>query len=111
HSDYVLPSGTDIAGTVEDPVAWLVGLFGVGRLTPKIIHLVYQLAGPAYAYAQQSSGTSSWPSPWNGRQVVNGITYSIHALEQMMPVGFGGRGVPPSVVQNAINFGVQSAGT
>jgi hypothetical protein len=110
-SDYVLPSGKDIAGTVEDPLVWLVGIFGAGRLTPKVIHLVYQLAGPAYVYGSQNSGVSLWPSPWDGRQIINGITYTYHALESMMPPGFGGRGVPPSVVQNALNFGVQSPGS
>lgn len=28
----------------------------------------------------------------------------------MSPVGLGGRGVPPSVVENALNFGLQSPG-
>ena len=110
-SDYVIPSIKDISGSVQDPVVWLIGLFGVGKLTPQIVRLAYQLAGPAYIYTTNSNGISLWPSPWNGRQIVNGINYSVHALEQMMPVGLGGRGIPPSVIENALNVGVQSAGS
>ncbi len=39
------------------------------------------------------------------RVTINGITYTKHALERMKPSGFGGRGVPPSAVENAIRFG------
>ena len=28
----------------------------------------------------------------------------------MAPVGLGGRGIPPSVVENALDFGTQTAG-
>jgi hypothetical protein len=66
-------------------------------------------AGGAEATNSQA-GTSLWPAPWNGRVVLGGITYSIHALERMMPVGFGERGVPSSVVQNAIAFGERTTG-
>lgn len=59
----------------------------------------------------------NWPSPSNGRSVVNGIEYTTHALERMAPRGLiqsgtevVSRGVPPSVVENAINFGTKKIG-
>lgn len=58
-----------------------------------------------------------WPSPSNGRCVINGIEYTTHALERMAPRGLIqsgteiiSRGVPPSVVENAINFGTKTIG-
>jgi RHS repeat-associated protein len=53
-------------------------------------------------------GTTPWPDPWSGPQTVNGINYSQHALDRMAPVGLGGRGIPPSVVENALNFGTSA---
>jgi RHS repeat-associated protein len=52
-----------------------------------------------------TAGSTPWPSPWNGPQIINGITYSYHALVRMMPKGFGGRGIPPSVIENALQYG------
>ena len=51
--------------------------------------------------------STPWPSAGSGSQIINGIEYSVHALERMSPVGLGGRGMPPSVVENAINYGTQ----
>lgn len=63
------------------------------------------------------SGQLKWPSPAKGRSVVNGIEYTTHALERMAPRGLIqsgteiiSRGVPPSVVENAINFGTKTLG-
>ena len=66
----------------------------------------------------RAAQNTRWPAPWEGRQVINGITYTTHALERMMPKGFlfdqighfASRGIPPSVVQNAIQFGVRLPG-
>jgi hypothetical protein len=56
-------------------------------------------------------GVRLWPSPGPGNVTINGITYRPHAQARMMPVGFvGGRGVPPSVVENAIKHGAKSPG-
>jgi len=57
-----------------------------------------------------TTGISAWPASWYGRQIIHGIEYTVHALEHMMPVGFGGRGVPPSAVENAIRFGTTFPG-
>ena len=86
---------------------------------------------PAFSGIKSSTGTfpvatkiadnaTKWPHPDNGRSVIEGIEYSQHALGRMMPNGMQwvdgagkvieGRGVPPSVVQNAIQFGTQSPG-
>lgn len=63
------------------------------------------------------TGNSSWPSPGNGRAVVNGIEYTEHALTRMAPKGLCqegnliySRGIPPSVVKNAITNGAKSPG-
>jgi hypothetical protein len=61
---------------------------------------------------------SIWQNGNNGGQMINGIYYFDHALDRMAPKGLwlaekgkeGSRGVPPSVVKNAIKYGVQSAG-
>lgn len=71
-----------------------------------------------------ASKTSLWPGPGTGRIVQNGIEYSEHALVRMMPKGlvfkenefmgtigeFASRGIPPSVVENAIQYGEQTIG-
>lgn len=60
---------------------------------------------------------SCWPSAIEGRQIINGIEYSNHALERMSPYGLiqkgteiVSRGVPPSIVENAIKFGEKFPG-
>ena len=57
----------------------------------------------------------NWPSPENGSTILNGVEYSEHALARMAPKGnkfvqksgdvIEGRGIPPSVVENAIKNG------
>lgn len=67
---------------------------------------------------QATQSTSKlWPSAAQGRQLINGIEYSTHALERMSPRGLiqrgtdiVSRGVPPSVVENAIKFGIKIKG-
>jgi RHS repeat-associated protein len=58
-----------------------------------------------------------WPAASNGRVTINGIEYTIHALERMQPVGtimngkkVFSRGVPPSVVEHAIKYGEVAGG-
>jgi RHS repeat-associated protein len=53
-----------------------------------------------------------WPAPGKlgSRLVFNGLEYTDHALRRMAPRGLGGRGVPPSVVENAIEYGKQMLG-
>jgi hypothetical protein len=65
----------------------------------------------AEAYAAKTS-TSLWPAASGGRTVINGIEYTTHTLERMQPVGTimkgatsYSRGIPPSVVENAVKFG------
>ena len=59
----------------------------------------------------------SWPSASSGKQIINGVEYTTHALERMSPRGLiqkgteiVSRGVPPSAVENAIKFGIKSPG-
>lgn len=61
--------------------------------------------------------TNIWPAASDGRAVINGIEYTVHALERMQPVGTimqgkasFSRGIPPSVVENAIKFGEVTPG-
>ena len=63
------------------------------------------------------TATGLWPSPASGRQVINGIEYTREALSRMAPSGLiqkgteiVSRGVPPSVVENAVQFGTKSPG-
>jgi len=42
--------------------------------------------------------------------VVKGVTYTQHAVQRMLPVGMGGRGIPPSVVENTITHGSKAVG-
>ena len=53
-----------------------------------------------------------WPAPSAGPVVINGLEYTTHALARMAPVGLiqqgerlFSRGVPPSVIENAVEFG------
>jgi RHS repeat-associated protein len=62
-------------------------------------------------------GVRLWPAAAQGNVTINGITYSRHALERMSPVGLiqqgthlSSRGVPPSVVENAIRYGTKAPG-
>jgi len=62
-------------------------------------------------------GAKLWPAASKGRTAINGIEYTTHALERMQPVGtimkgtkVFSRGVPPSVVENAIKFGKVTPG-
>jgi RHS repeat-associated protein len=75
-----------------------------------------QMARSAYSAEIVTSTTNAsitpWPAASGGRTVINGIEYTTHALERMQPVGtilkgneVYSRGVPPSVVENAIKYG------
>ena len=59
----------------------------------------------------------NWPSAADGRQIINGIEYSRHALERMSPYGLiqkgqemVSRGIPPLVVENVIKMGEKLPG-
>lgn len=61
--------------------------------------------------------TKFWPSAAQGRRFINDLQYSTHALERMSPRGLIqrgteiiSRGIPPSVVENAIKFGTKITG-
>ncbi|MES4787548.1 MAG: hypothetical protein C4294_19120 [Nitrospiraceae bacterium] len=84
-------------------------VFGVGREAANG-EAGREAANTEGLLVEQAANTSSWPAPWYGRQVINGIEYTGHALERMAPVGLGGRGIPPSVVENAIRYGVTVPG-
>jgi RHS repeat-associated protein len=99
----------------EDPATYISIILGgiVGFGGSSLVPLVKTIfGGEVYECIKVGNcpNISQWPSSWYGKQVINGINYSIHALYQMSPVGFGGRGVPPSVVENALKYGMQSAG-
>jgi RHS repeat-associated protein len=48
----------------------------------------------------------------NGREYaqIGKRLYTKHAIERMAPVGFGGRGIPPSVVEHAVQYGEKTQG-
>jgi hypothetical protein len=61
--------------------------------------------------------TSLWPAANGSKTVISGIEYTTHALERMQPIGtimkgaeIFSRGVPLSVVENAIKWGKITSG-
>jgi RHS repeat-associated protein len=70
------------------------------------------LGGGTLSIANAGAGAAATGGPLAvyGRQIINGIEYSAHALERMAPVGIGGRGVPVSAVENAIRCGRELPG-
>ncbi len=98
--------------------------YGGGAVLTNLSTAYLQSAGTAcLAFCEKTSqviqkATSSWPGPQSGSQIINGIKYTEHALARMMPEGMSwvdkagniiqGRGVPPSVVQNAMNVGTKA---
>lgn len=65
----------------------------------------------------KSGAQLTWPSASGGLSIINGIEYTTHALERMSPRGLIqsgteiiSRGVPTSVVENAIKFGSKTQG-
>jgi RHS repeat-associated protein len=87
-----------------------VGIFGGWWVGAQLGWWGLPMAGSGVAIQQAAQEINSWPSPWQGRQIINGIEYTVHALERMMPSGIGGRGIPPSVVENAIRYGTTQPG-
>lgn len=91
-------------------------LSGLKSVAPKFAVTV-ETAEAAKIVQAPTSGSKLWPVASEGRQVINGIEYTAHALERMAPRGMiqkgtemVSRGVPPSVVENAIKFGSKSSG-
>ena len=94
----------------------------VGAVAYRFAERIYGLMNFAYLRLNivinrmSEAANSYWPSPEQGRQVIRGVNYSTEALRRMAPVGsqwldpvrqifVAGRGVPPSVVENAILYG------
>ncbi len=59
--------------------------------------------------ASTGSNSTAWQFPSAGPITQDGLTFSQHALERMLPVGLGGRGIPPSVVQDVVANGARVA--
>ena len=69
---------------------------------------VTTLSLQSVGYAAAGSAATAaelWPGRPAADQVINGVLYWGHALERMAPEAFGGRGVPVSVVENALRYG------
>ena len=84
------------------------------RIQGEVIASVFTMfvSGSFGATNAAKTSTSLWPAASGGRTVINGIEYTTHALERMQPVGTimkgatsYSRGIPPSVVENAVKFG------
>ena len=100
--------GLEVASLVAGGYGAVKGVLAFNRLAK---------APAQIAKAVKLSSQLQWPSPAKGRSVVNSIEYTTHALERMAPRGLIqsgteviSRGVPPSVVENAINFGSKTLG-
>lgn len=89
---------------------------GIGCAGGLAVLGAWVVAAP-YVVAGGTAGVTLWPSPEAGRQVINGIQYTYHALVRMAPSGLiqqgreiVSRGVPPSVVEHVIRYGSKSPG-
>jgi hypothetical protein len=118
--------GRDSAFEFADALLNRVGGSGealAGALAKTTVqNIAFALAGPILGIVADTgigsaAAKSLWPSPGEGRQIINGIEYTVHALDRMAPKGLiqqgtemYSRGVPPSVVENAIKHGTTSAG-
>ena len=109
HSALIVGIGGLAVAGGQAAVTWLYGLYIASPLSNAIGQACQQILN-AWQTFKQSPPTSLWPAPWYGRQIINGIEYTKHALERMTPVGLGGRGIPPSVVENAIRYGIAFPG-
>jgi hypothetical protein len=98
-------------GAVEGLSAVAILVFTVLIIDALIVPAV---TGGTILAAQGGGAPSCWPGPENGRQIINGLEYTIHALERMMPSGLTAdlfsRGIPPSVVENVLEFGTSELG-
>ena len=92
---------------------------GVGTAVVVYVGLVAVAFWAAGVLAPQAAGygTGVWPAPNGARQIVNGIEYTHHALQRMAPYGLVqrgieiySRGIPPSVVEHAIEYGTKTPG-
>jgi hypothetical protein len=87
---------------------------------PEFTHNVTKTSKTVFKFNREILSETSnlaWPSASKGRIKINGIVYTVHALERMSPRGLIqsgteiiSRGVPPSVVENAIKFGIKKMG-
>jgi hypothetical protein len=82
-----------------------------------VLKVAGKVFGRIISRVASRTATSLWPAASGGRAVINGIEYTTHALERMQPVGTimkgtgsFSRGIPPSVVENAIKFGKVTPG-
>jgi RHS repeat-associated protein len=98
---------------VDDPFTTL----GPGLIRGLVGKLTFAATSTLTEEVAGKGATSLWPAASGGRTVVNGIEYTTHALERMQPVGTimkgttsFSRGIPPSVVENAIKFGKVTPG-
>jgi RHS repeat-associated protein len=120
YSDYTLnPDGTHgFTRILEGGSAGLTTDWGVqlaiGGIFKSLFSLldagIESLGTRATTTAVTTQAVESWPGPGGGRVIIRGIEYTEHALERMVPRGLGGRGVPPSVVENAIQHGTRTVG-
>ena len=103
----------DIAGGALGPNPEML-FAGIGTASSTLLNRTSALFNSADDIA---AGANAWASPNGGRIVSNGYEYTVHALERMAPNGLIqegtqvlSRGVPPSVVENAIKYGTVSPG-
>jgi|688.fasta_scaffold104050_5 hypothetical protein len=94
-----------------------IGIFGTMTVSGSIVQNIAQSTRSNVLSNLSNESIVKWPSPANGRYAINGIEYTIHALERMAPRGLiqrgteiVSRGIPPSVVENAIRFGAKTLG-
>jgi RHS repeat-associated protein len=108
-----LAIATPLLVTVAGPSA--VGL--LDNLNIKILSSPMAIPAANLLHDTRCESPNKWPAPGRGGFIINGIEYTEHALQRMAPKGLimkgnysYSRGIPPSVVENAIAHGVKYPG-
>jgi len=111
---------TQAGATAKVAVAGIAIAVPIGiAATPAIVGGAAAATGTGgAAAATAAAGVTLWPAAVNGAAVINGVTFTAHALVRMSPYGLFqqgsqivGRGVPPSAVLNALANGQQLPGS
>jgi RHS repeat-associated protein len=126
-----LDAGAIVSSYLVEDILGVCGLFKAGISLGRAVsssgfvkNAVNRMAKTATQQQGSRSGfhgrgtTKVWPAASEGRQLIRGLEYTTHALERMSPRGLiqkgteiVSRGVPPSVIENAIKFGTKTAGS
>jgi hypothetical protein len=96
--------GVSQADALHDPATYIIAFVTGGGL----VKAGWGIFTGSTVSGAALTAESLWQFPSQAPKTVNGVTFGYHALENMMPKGFGGRGIPPSVVLDVIANGTRT---